>query len=145
METSAAAIERLGLCLPGRQGLVYAYLWKRGKDIHQRHGLVGFPSHETVDQRWMCDYGTSRGSDLIIDAAVGDAVVSRSLVLWTGESAWAGLRERSMMRDFEPSVGVHLWMDLSAALGIATRSGLGSFSIGARESLYRWDLRGDLG
>ena len=60
-----------------------------------------------------------------LDATVRDSVLGRGRVLKIGKGSRCGLGHQSLMSDLGVALPVVAWTDSSAALGIASRSGLG--------------------
>ena len=126
-ETSAAALKRLGRYLLGHQRLVYTYPWQRaeGIDVYSDTDWSGCPRTRK---------STSGGCIMIGRHCIRTwSSTQPSVTLCSGEAefyglvkaAGAGLGHQSLMHDLGVDLPVCVWTDSSAALGIATRSGLG--------------------
>ena len=126
-ETSAAAMKRLGRYLLGHQRLVYRFPWQQASsiDVYGDTDWAGCPRTRK---------STSGGCIMVGSHCIRTwSSTQPSVTLSSGEAefyglvkaAGAGLGQQSLMQDLGIELPVHVWTDSSAALGIATRSGLG--------------------
>ena len=128
-ETSKAAMKRMGRYLIGHKRMVYTYPYQRaeGIDIYSDTDWSGCP----------CTSCSTSGGRVMIGKHCIRIWISRqpSVTLSSGEAefyglvkaAGAGLGPQSLMKDVGLDLPVCVWTDSSAALGIASRSGLGKF------------------
>ena len=126
-ETSVAAMKRLGRYLLGHKRLVWTYPYQRaeGIDVYSDTDWSGCPRTRK---------STSGGCIMIGSHCIRTwSSTQPSVTLSSGEAEFyglvkasgAGLGHQSLLRDMGLVVPVCVWTDSSAALGIATRSGLG--------------------
>ena len=126
-ETSVVAAKRLGRYLLAHKRLVWTYPWQRaeGIDVYSDTDWSGCPRTRK---------STSGGCVMIGKHCIRTwSSTQPSVTLSSGEAefyglvkaAGAGLGHQSLLRDMGLSLPVCVWTDSSAALGIATRSGLG--------------------
>ena len=126
-ETSVAAMARLGRYLLGHKRLVWTYPYTRveGVDVYSDTDWSGCPRTRK----------STRGGCVMIGSLCIRTWSSTqpSVILSSGEAefyglvkaAGAGLGHQSLLRDMGLDLPVRVWTDSSAALGIATGSGLG--------------------
>ena len=126
-ESSEAALKRLGRYLPGHKRLVYKYPFQRAEniDVYSDTDWSGCPGTRK---------STSGGCIMIGSHCIRTwSSTQPSVTLSSGEAeyyglvkaAGAGLGHQSLMSDLGVALPVVAWTDSSAALGIASRSGLG--------------------
>ena len=126
-ETSVAAMKRLGRYLLGHKRLVWTYPYQRaeGVDVYSDTDWSGCPRTRK---------STSGGCVMVGSHCIRTwSSTQPSVTLSSGEAefyglvkaAGAGLGHQSLLRDMGLDMPVCVWTDSSAALGIATRSGLG--------------------
>ena len=126
-ETSVAAMKRLGRYLLGHKRLVWTYPWQEaeGIDVYSDTDWSGCPRTRR---------STSGGCVMLGKHCIRTwSSTQPSVTLSSGEAefyglvkaAGAGLGHQSIMKDLGLDTPVCVWTDSSAALGIATRSGLG--------------------
>jgi len=126
-ETSKAAMKRMGRYLIGHKRMVYTYPFQRaeGIDVYSDTDWSGCPRTRR---------STSGGCIMIGKHCIRTwSSTQPSVTLSSGEAefyglvkaAGAGLGHQSLMKDVGLELPVCVWTDSSAALGIASRSGLG--------------------
>ena len=126
-ETSEAALKRLGRYLLGHKRLVYRYDFQRaeGIEVYSDTDWSGCPRTRR---------STSGGCIMVGSHCLRTwSSTQASVTLSSGEAeyyglvkaAGAGLGHQSLMLDLGLQLPVRVWTDSSAALGIASRSGLG--------------------
>ena len=126
-ETSTAALKRLGRYLLGHKRLVWTYPWQRaeGVDVYSDTDWSGCPRTRK---------STSGGCIMIGQHCIRTwSSTQPSVTLSSGEAeyyglvkaAGAGRGHQSLMDDLGLHLPVRVGTDSSAALGIASRSGLG--------------------
>ena len=126
-ETSEAAMKRMGRYLLGHKRVVYTYPFQRAEsiDIYSDTDWSGCPRTRR---------STSGGCVMIGMHCIRTwSSTQPSVTLSSGEAefyglvkaAGAGLGHQSLMKDVGIELPVSVWTDSSAALGIASRSGLG--------------------
>ena len=126
-ESSEAALKRLGRYLLGHKRLVYKYPFQRAEniDVYSDTDWSGCPRTRK---------STSGGCIMIGSHCIRTwSSTQPSVTLSSGEAeyyglvkaAGAGLGHQSLMSDLGVALPVVAWTDSSAALGIASRSGLG--------------------
>ena len=126
-ETSVAAMKRLGRYLLDHKRLVWTYPWQQaeGIDVYSDTDWSGCPRTRR---------STSGGCVMLGKHCIRTwSSTQPSVTLSSGEAefyglvkaAGAGLGHQSIMKDLGLDTPVCVWTDSSAALGIATRSGLG--------------------
>jgi len=126
-ETSDAALKRLGRYLLGHKRMVYAYPFQRadGIDVYSDTDWSGCPRTRK---------STSGGCIMIGSHCIRTwSSTQPSVTLSSGEAeyyglvkaAGAGLGHQSLLSDLGINLPVTAWTDSSAAVGIASRSGLG--------------------
>ena len=126
-ETSEAALKRMGRYLLGHMRLVYKYDFQRaeGIEVYSDTDWSGCPRTRR---------STSGGCIMIGSHCIRTwSSTQASVTLSSGEAeyyglvkaAGAGLGHQSLMDDLGLHLPVRVWTDSSAALGIASRSGLG--------------------
>ena len=126
-ETSEAALKRMGRYLLGHMRCVYTYPFQRaeGIEVYGDTDWSGCPRTRR---------STSGGCVMIGSHCIWTwSSTQASVTLSSGEAAYygvvkaagAGLGHQSLMDDLGLHLPVRVWTDSSAALGIASRSGLG--------------------
>ena len=126
-ETSEAALKRMGRYLLGHMRCVYTYPFQRaeGIEVYSDTDWSGCPRTRR---------STSGGCVMIGGHCIRTwSSTQASVTLSSGEAefyglvkaAGAGLGHQSLMDDLGIHLPVRVWTDSSAALGIASRSGLG--------------------
>ena len=126
-ETSKEAMKRMGRYLIGHKRMVYTYPFQRaeGIDVYSDTDWSGCPRTRR---------STSGGCIMIGKHCIRTwSSTQPSVTLSSGEAefyglvkaAGAGLGHQSLMKDVGLELPVCVWTDSSAALGIASRSGLG--------------------
>ena len=126
-ETSEAALKRMGRYLIGHPRMLYTYPFQRaeGIDVYSDTDWSGCPRTRR---------STSGGCIMIGKHCIRTwSSTQPSVTLSSGEAefyglvkaAGAGLGHQSLMGDLGLDVPVTVWTDSSAAIGIASRSGLG--------------------
>ena len=126
-ETSKAAVKRMGRYLIGHKRMVYTYPFQRaeGIDVYSDTDWSGCPRTRL---------STSGGCIMIGKHCIRTwSSTQPSVTLSSGEAefyglvkaAGAGLGHQSLLKDIGLNIPVCVWTDSSAALGIASRSGLG--------------------
>ena len=126
-ETSKEAMKRFGRYLLGHRRMVYTYPFQRaeGIDVYSDTDWSGCPRTRK---------STSGGCVMIGKHCIRTwSSTQPSVTLSSGEAefyglvkaAGAGLGHQSLMKDVGLEIPVCIWTDSSAALGIASRSGLG--------------------
>ena len=126
-ETSVAAMKRLGRYLLGHKRLVWTYPFQRaeGIDVYSDTDWSGCLRTRK---------STSGGCIMLGKHCIRTwSSTQPSVTLSSGEAEFyglvkasgAGLGHQSLMKDLGLNLPVCVWTDSSAALGIATRSGLG--------------------
>ena len=126
-EVSMLGLKKMGRYLLGHKRLVYTYPWQEadGIEVYSDTDWSGCPRTRR---------STSGGCVMIGKHVIRTwSSTQPSVTLSSGEAefyglvkaAGAGLGHQSIMRDFGLTVPVRVWTDSSAAIGIATRSGLG--------------------
>jgi hypothetical protein len=126
-ETSVAAMKRLGRYLLGHKRLVRMHPYQRaeGIDVYSDTDWSGCPRTRKstsggcvmIGSHCICTWSSTQPS---VTLSSGEAEFY-GLVKASG----AGLGHQSLLRDLGLSLPVCVWTDSSAALEIATRSGLG--------------------
>jgi len=126
-ETSVAALKRLGRYLLGHKRLVWTYPFQRaeGIDVYSDTDWSGCPRTRK---------STSGGVVMVGSHCIRTwSSTQPSVTLSSGEAEFyglvkasgAGLGHQSLLKDLGLSMPLCVWTDSTAALGIATRSGLG--------------------
>ena len=126
-EASDGALKRLGRYLLGHKRMIYTYPFQRaeGVDVYSDTDWSGCPRTRK---------STSGGCVMIGKHCIRTwSSTQPSVTLSSGEAefyglvkaAGAGLGHQSLLRDIGLKLPVCVWTDSSAALGIASRSGLG--------------------
>ena len=126
-ETSVAALKRLGRYLLGHKRLVWMYPFQRaeGIDVYSDTDWSGCPRTRK---------STSGGVVMVGSHCIRTwSSTQPSVTLSSGEAEFyglvkasgAGLGHQSLLRDLGLEMPLCVWTDSTAALGIATRSGLG--------------------
>ena len=126
-ETSEGALKRLGRYLLGHMRMIYRYDFQRaeGIEVYSDTDWSGCPRTRR---------STSGGCIMIGTHCIRTwSSTQASVTLSSGEAdyyglvkaAGAGLGHQSLMDDLGLHLPVRVWTDSSAALGIASRSGLG--------------------
>ncbi|MDE0779072.1 MAG: hypothetical protein OSB43_22550, partial [Nocardioides sp.] len=127
MESSTVALKRLGRYLLGHKRLVWMYPWQsaEGIDVYSDTDWSGCARTRR---------STSGGVIMIGKHCIRTwSSTQPSVTLSSGEAEFyglvkasgAGLGHQSLMKDMGVDLPVCVWTDSSAAIGIATRSGLG--------------------
>ena len=126
-DASNLALKRMGRYLLGHKRVVYRYPFQRADhiDVYSDTDWSGCPRTRR---------STSGGCIMIGQHCIRTwSSTQPSVTLSSGEAeyyglvkaAGAGLGHQALMADLEVTLPVRAWTDSSAALGIATRSGLG--------------------
>ena len=126
-DTADAALKRLGRFLLGHRRVIYKYPFQRadGIDVYSDTDWSGCPRTRR---------STSGGCIMIGQHCIRTwSPTQPSVTLSSGEAeyyglvkaAGAGLGHQALMKDPGLEIPITVWTDSSAALGIATRSGLG--------------------
>ena len=126
-DSAEGALQRLGRYLLGHKRMVYRYLFQRADsiDVYSDTDWSGCPRTRR---------STSGGCIMIGEHCLRTwSSTQPSVTLSSGEAeyyglvkaAGAGLGHQSLMLDLDIKLPVRAWTDSSAALGIASRSGLG--------------------
>ena len=126
-ETSEAALKRLGRFILGHKRVVYSYAFQRADGIGM-YSDTDWPGCPRTRR------STSGGCIMVGTHCIRTLSSTQpSVTLSSGEAefyglvkaAGAGLGHQSLMKDVGVNLPVCTWTDSSAALGIASRSGLG--------------------